>query len=91
MYFIFAQLHHWDQCGLLAHHNRRNAHPQQKDVLQQPEPSCKQTHGQGREMFRIRAAQCDVSASTSQCGHDVQCQIWQINANISSYNFFVLL
>lgn len=44
---IFAQLHHWDQCGLHAHHYWGNAPPEQKDVLQQPEPSCEQTNGQG--------------------------------------------
>lgn len=43
----FAQIYHWNQCVLPAHHNWGNASSEQKDVLQQPEPSCKQTHGQG--------------------------------------------
>ena len=48
--------------------------------------------GQGSTVrVASRAAQYIVLASMSQCAivtsQDVQCLIWQINANISSYNF----
>lgn len=44
-----VQLHHWHQCGFPARHYWGNARPQQKDVLQQPQPPRKQAHGQGTE------------------------------------------